>query len=365
MVEALFVAAGGGGDVIAAALIARALGLNDRQTMIATLAWERLLIDPAPGPRTPADFVGLSLLGQHNIEILPSTQPKAPGTSSLPRLRADLAQRLALLDPRQGALGLAEQLGDLTSLLTGSRRVFLIDVGGDVLADGPEPGLKSPLADALMLAAVAHLNTSVDLLVAGPGLDGELSQRDVLERLRALGATRRLTLQQEQVEPALGILEWHPSEATALFVATAMGLTGIAEIRDAGTQLALSRSGSEVWSVPASVAIAGALAEILVDTASFSEAEDALRRTIGWTELDYERAKAAATTPSRRLVEVDNGVMQAAHEFESEAAARGTNYVTFRRIAEAVGAPQAHVELRASLTRHSTDRNCPPLWRVS
>jgi hypothetical protein len=39
----------------------------------------------------------------------------------------------------------------------------LIDVGGDVLAQGHEPGLRSPLCDALMLAAGGMRNRLASL----------------------------------------------------------------------------------------------------------------------------------------------------------------------------------------------------------
>jgi hypothetical protein len=365
MAEALFVAAGGGGDVIAAAVIARALGLSRGDAIIATLAWERLLIDPVPGPRSPSDFQGLSALGQQNVEILPTSAPKAPGTSTLPRLRSELGHRLALLDPRRGAAGLAEQLGDLEALLTGLRSVFLVDVGGDVLASGKESGLRSPLADALTLAAVAGLNTPVEVLVAGPGLDGELTPNEVISRLHALGGVQRLSVSEPEALSALGILEWHPSEATALVVAAALGVEGTVEIRDAGTQLSLSPAGAMVWSLPTATASKATLAESLFDTTSFADAEEALLERLGWTELDYERSKAKkAGARSVGITTVDDALLQAVHGFEATASARGTQFTTFRRIAEAVGVPRAHGQLRDSLVRHFPDQDRPPLWQV-
>jgi hypothetical protein len=364
MAEALFVAAGGGGDAITATVIARALGLERGDAIIATLAWERLLIDPVPGPRSPSDFEGLSALGQQNVEILPTSAPKAPGTSTLPRLRSELGHRLALLDPRRGAAGLAEQLGDLEALLTGSRSVFLVDVGGDVLAAGDEDGLRSPLADALTLAAAAHLNTSVEVLIAGPGLDGELAATEVLERLHALGGAQRLSLSEHEAAGALGVLEWHPSEATALVVAAALGIEGTVEIRDAGTQLSLDPAGAVVWSLPVAPAIKATLAESLFDSTSFTDVEDALIERVGWTELIYERSKAKKAGQRSAATNIDDGHLRAVQRFESEAAARGTQFTTFRRIAEAVGVPRAHGQLRESMVRASPSQNHPPLWQV-
>src|SRR4029079_17044963 len=42
--------------------------------------------------------------------------------------------------------------------------VVLLDVGGDVLATGSEPGLSSPLCDALLLASAAHLPERIAVL---------------------------------------------------------------------------------------------------------------------------------------------------------------------------------------------------------
>lgn len=365
MPEALLIAAGGGGDVIAAAAIARALGLEPKDALIATLAWDRLLIDPIPGPRSPADFAGLSHLGQQNVEIVADTTPRTPGTSTLPRLRSELGHRLALLDPRHGATGVAEQLGDLIAQLSGARAAYLLDVGGDVLADGTEPGLKSPLADAMMLAAAAHLASAIELLVAGPGLDGELTETMVLKRLHRVGAKKRLDLNEAATASAVKVLEWHPSEASALLIAAARGVSGIAEIRDAGTQIRLTSRGRQVWAAPLSTAAARSLADTLFDTTSFDECEESLQGSIGWTELDYERRKVKTKPHAAPCPRATDSVIDDARQFEREARSRGTDLVTFRRVAEAVGFPQAHVELRDMLLANSPERHRPPLWAVN
>src|SRR5205807_2557026 len=68
--------------------------------------------------------------------------------------------------------------------------LVFVDVGGDVLAHGTEPGLGSPLCDAMLLAAAARLEASGhDVLGAifGPGCDGELTMEEVEARLADLG----------------------------------------------------------------------------------------------------------------------------------------------------------------------------------
>jgi hypothetical protein len=56
------------------------------------------------------------------------------------------------MDPYQGAAGLIEQLGEAVELL-GADQIVMVDVGGDIVARGDEPGLKGPVADILALVA--------------------------------------------------------------------------------------------------------------------------------------------------------------------------------------------------------------------
>ena len=72
-----------------------------------------------------------------------------------------------------------------TDLLVG------IDVGGDSLAEGHEPGLRSPLADSITLAAFAELEKRDRRTlwgVFGYGSDGELSVDEIEFALSRIGA---------------------------------------------------------------------------------------------------------------------------------------------------------------------------------
>src|SRR3990172_7350248 len=72
-----------------------------------------------------------------------------------------------------------------------------LDVGGDSLAQGYEPGLRSPLADSIMLAAFAELEQRGQRAlwgVFGYGSDGELSVDEIemaLSQLAAAGGLPR------------------------------------------------------------------------------------------------------------------------------------------------------------------------------
>lgn len=357
-------AAGGGGDALAAAMIAAATGDADEPAVIATYAWDRLMVDPQPGPRGQSSFTGVRPLGEIAIAVGPDTRPIPPSHSTLPRLAAEIEPTLALLDPSRGAAWLREQLRDLL-LVTSARRVEIVDVGGDVLASGDEATLRSPLGDALVLAACVDLASPVEVLVAGPGLDGELPEEYVIERAGEI--TSRLTVR--DLRPFIGLLGWHPSEATAIFAAAARGARGVVEMRDQGLAVNITDRSSNVYrSAHAWVIARNHLARELVETCSLEEAETIARRVCGFSEIDYERMKARRlmvdTTPEFEPLAAERLVAN----FERTALGRGVTFATFRRLAEAVnpaGSRDYFERLRGHLVAKHPERNAfAPLWSL-
>jgi hypothetical protein len=366
-VKRLTVAAGGGGDAVAAALLHAALyGEDDDPGVVLAYSWDRLLVDPVPGPRTPADFTGLHRLTP-NVWAVPGTAaPRAPYGSTLTRLAAELPHTIALIDPSGGVVGIARQIGEVVRLLR-PEAVDLLDVGGDILAHGDEPTLRSPLADALTLAACAQVDADVRLLVAGPGLDGELSADLLRDRLGPAVAT----FAPGHVEAIAPVLRWHPSEATALLAAAACGVRGLCEVRDAGILVPLTDEGPRIYQPDLGTVFKdNALAAALAGVGDFGEAEQICRRVCGACEVDYERAKAtrlprlsgdSAPDPS------DEALRERIREFEAAARARGATYVTVRRIAEALrlrGAARERL-LGMARERQTANATAPFLWRLT
>jgi hypothetical protein len=195
---------------VAAVILHHELGKGELPAQVATFAWDRLLVDPVPGPRDPSWFDGLVPIGRRNYQVTPQSTVRAPGGSLLPRLAGELPARLYLLDPRAGAEGLRAQLADLADALDVDR-VQVVDAGGDVLAAGHEPGLRSPLADALALAAADGIGYPTGVLVAGLGLDGELPEGELLGRCAALHGRPVARLTAEHVAGYRSVLDWHPS----------------------------------------------------------------------------------------------------------------------------------------------------------
>ncbi|MDT3439015.1 DUF1152 domain-containing protein [Pseudofrankia sp. BMG5.37] len=360
-------AAGGGGDALAAAMVHRALRSGDPPPVVLTYAWERLRVDPLPGPRGPEGFTGLLAAGRHSHEITPASDTVPAGRSMLPRLAGESSARLILLDPAGGAGGLHRQLAEQIEV-TAADEVWIVDVGGDVMASGHEPGLRSPLADGLVAAAALGMPVPVKVLAAGPGLDGELSETEVLGRVAALGGRHLTTLTRSDVEFAVPLLAWHPSEVTALLVASALGIRGRVEIRDQGLALDLGPRSAEVHVVGlTSLAENAPYVAALADTTTLDEAEEVIRRVRGFSEIDYERKKAAAMRSSRSARSAAT-LLREAEKYCVDARARGVAYLAFRRLAEVLDVSPG--DIRALHRQHlvgpsDTDQPQLPLWPTS
>ncbi|MFI9767379.1 DUF1152 domain-containing protein [Streptomyces sp. NPDC052415] len=357
----LIVAAGGGGDAVAAAMLDAALYGDGDRAVIFTYAWDRLLIDPVPGPRGARDFTGLEPLTPSVFAVPAEAQPVPPAGSTLPRLAAELPHAFALIDPYQGAEGITRQLEELVSHLQ-PESIDLLDVGGDILARGDEPTLKSPLADALTLAACCQVNAPIRLLVAGPGLDGELPVEDLRGTLGSLVQT--LTV--KDTEPVSSVLEWHPSEATGMLAATARGVRGTCEVRDAGLPIALTDEGPAVHEVDMDEALSrNQLARAIMATETLDQVEAYSREICGFSEIDYERNKAAWLSEQPSSVLDPATVMAELDGFEAEARTRGVTHTTFRRLTEVLnlnGSQRA--DLRQLLITSRPEQYAAPLWSI-
>jgi hypothetical protein len=363
----LLIAAGGGGDAIAAAILHRALDDTGGRAAIATHSWDRLLIDPLPGPRDPSSFAGLERVGELNYRVTAHTTPIPPAGSTLPRLAAEPDADLYLLDPRGGAEGLAHQVAELRDELR-TTNVTIVDVGGDILAHGDEPTLRSPLADSLVLAATADL-PRVHVLITGAGIDGELPEALVLERYDQLGAELVQRLSADDVEPFGHLFDWHPSEATGLLCAAAHGTRGTAEIRDQGFPVILSDHTPEVHELTARrVLDHNRVARHFLDTRSLADAETALRDAGRESEVDYERRKAEKRRPrtTGQMATVPNSAfVDQLAEIRSAAARRGVDFITLRGLAERLDLPGIRLdELQHHLSSRPRSEYVAPLWRV-
>jgi len=202
--------------------------------------------------------------------------------------------------PAAIAAGLARALDKL-----GADLVVMIDVGGDVLAQGDEPGLRSPLCDALMLAAAQRLASDgipVLLGVFGVGCDAELTADEVLTLIADVAAAGGLRGARGLTEPVAACLERCvevvETEASAVAVRAFRGARGPVPIRRGTRTVQLTSASAITFYLDVSVTFAtvGRLARTLSEARSLSEANEALGAIGVRTELDLELASAAGTS---------------------------------------------------------------------
>ncbi|MGW3007523.1 DUF1152 domain-containing protein [Streptomyces sp. NPDC001219] len=354
----VIVAAGGGGDAVAAAMLDGALHGGGTPAVVFTYAWDRTVTDPVPGPRGPANFTGLRALTRSVWTVPADAAAIAPAGSTLPGLAAELPQSFALIDPHHGAEGMVRQLEELVQYVE-PESVDLLDVGGDILAQGGEPTLRSPLADALTLAACCELNFPVRLLVAGPGLDGELPADVLRDRLGPVV----LTLDAGHVAPVGPVLEWHPSEATAMLAAAARGVRGRCEGGGGGVPVPLTDESPVVYEADLDAALdRNQLAGAVLATENLHQVERYSREICGFSEIDDERHHAGRQPTGEFTPEL---VLRRLDEFEAGARARGITHTTFRRLAEGCGLGGGQrQELRALLLSRRPEQYQAPLWHI-
>ena len=268
--------------------------------MVGGVTWERPVVDPRPGPRRLDELSGAEPLNGAVALAGPDTRGPGGFAFAESRMAGVLGERTVLVDPNPGPVAVGVALADAASRLECDAMV-LVDVGGDVLAHGDEPGLASPLCDAVMLAAaepLARAGVRVAGAVFGPGCDGELTSAEVLDRVSELAAAGGLSGAwgiTPQAAVRLGAAaDAIPTEASAQALRCFAGERGETAIRAGKRPLTLSAIGALTFFFDPLVAIASAarLARAVVGAASLEDANRRLGELGIQTELDRETAAA-------------------------------------------------------------------------
>ena len=292
----LSVGIGGGGDVVGALATALHARAHGAEAVVGGITWERRPIDPIPGPRRLDEITGADVLNETVALCGPDTRGPNDVLFGESHMAAHLGESTVLVDPNPGPAKVAAGLADAAGRL-GCDTIVLLDVGGDVLAHGDEPGLASPLADAVMLATARHLDAAGIRVLAGvfgAGCDGELTPTEVLARVSEvaarggwLGAMALDSAAASALEAAIASV---PTEASAMAVRCARGATGTTTIRRGRRTVALSPVGALTFYLDPLVALATAarLADAVVDAPTLQDANAILRRLGVRSELDYE-----------------------------------------------------------------------------
>jgi hypothetical protein len=322
---------GGGGDVVGALATAEASRIHGAEPVVGGVTWERRPIDPQPGPRAESEIEGGRRLAAGVLAASAGTRVRESGVVfAESRMAGLLAEETVLVDATLGPAQLADGIAAAAASL-GVDLIVFIDVGGDALAHGDEPGLASPLCDALLLAAAARLaersataqrratgeqratagrdaagapsadaargSSAPPVLggIFGIGCDGELTPPEVLERLAEVGAAGGLVGARgitpavaERLEEAVKVV---PTEASAQALRCFRGEIGPSSIRQGRRTVELSPAGALTFYFDpvAAVRSAARLAAAVTAARDLEHANEILHALGVYTELDYER----------------------------------------------------------------------------
>lgn len=295
--HALVIGVGGGGDVVGALATARFFEFCGLQFTLGGLSWERNVYDPIPGPRKLSETKNVRALHPYAWLANPESQTSTGVPFAEARMAAVIKQEVLLVDINGGVKGVVDGLEVAIKELNTDLLVGL-DVGGDSLAEGHEPGLRSPLADSIMLAAFAELEKHGQRTmwgVFGYGSDGELSVDEIELALSKLAAANGLlgawSLTPKIVAELEDVIKTVPTEASAIPVQCFRGAWGNNDIRRGErhvkltplTALTFFMSTTKLYDTLARPA------QAVRNSASLDQANDALRAIGVRTELDYER----------------------------------------------------------------------------
>jgi hypothetical protein len=301
--HALVIGVGGGGDVVGALATARFLEFCGLRFTLGGLPWERFVYDPLPGPRGLLEVRNTRALHPYAWMVNGATHSHTGVRFTETEMAALYGWEVLHIDINGGAVGALSGLEAAIASL-GIDLVVGIDVGGDSLAHGEEKGLRSPLADAVMLAAFVELEKKgVPSLwgVFGYGSDGELTTDEIeraLARIAEAGGLLGASALTPQIVRELeDVVEKVPTEASALPLRCAKGAWGEANIRYDERKVKLTPLTTLTFYLAPS-AVFASVARPARAVASSTSLEDAntMLNTLGIkTELDLEREREQRT----------------------------------------------------------------------
>ena len=289
----LVIAIGGGGDIASASMIANSLERMGHTTVLASIAWERYIYDPVPGPISLSEVENPSKRGDHYILVNKNSYATRGGRLVIPQaVKASraLGREVYIVDMYSGVEGYVKGLSSIISDV----RVDLVigvDVGGDVLASGFEDDLWSPLADWIGLAALSRLNGIV--AVHSPGSDGELSTNYLIKRIDEVAAKGGLLgVSSMCMHDALileKILEYVDSEASRIPLLAYRGVRGKIPLRRGSRVVEISLFNTMTFYMNSNIVLdLVEPAKKLLYTKTLDEARFILNELGIYTELDLE-----------------------------------------------------------------------------
>lgn len=300
--RALVIGVGGGGDVVGALATARFLEFCGLQYRLGGLSWERSVCDPIPGPRALNEVEGVRVLHPRAWLANAKSRTSTGVLFAESKMAGICSQEILLIDINGGVKGVIEGLEAALKEFQADLLVG-VDVGGDSLAEGTEPGLRSPLADSIMLAAYAEFERRGWRTlwgVFGYGSDGELTVEEIEFALNRVAKSGGLlgawALTPKVVAELEEVIKEVQTEASAVPVECAKGAWGEKRIRQGQRRVKLTPLATLTFFLSPTVVYQTLArpAQAVSKSSSLEEANQALQALGLKTELDLEREKYSA-----------------------------------------------------------------------
>lgn len=289
----IVVGAGGGGDVVTAYIFCKVLEdvVGARECMPLGVLWERWVTDPYPGPVSKDSIKNAEL--RRCVWVNEKTYVTRGKYSFKPHVTyvaEVLGREIPATTLEYGVEGTYKCFKELEDLY-GKTFLLDLDVGGDILAEGWEENLWSPLADSITLAATARVNGLVG--VAAPGADGELPQSLVMQRISDVlsmdGYVGVLGFWKHHRALYEGLIDRVKTEASRTPYLALKGEVGVKEIRGGSRVVDINATTLTVFLLRSEhVLRINKLAQRIGYTRSLAEAWIEARKLGIPTELDLE-----------------------------------------------------------------------------
>ncbi|MCS7144252.1 MAG: DUF1152 domain-containing protein [Archaeoglobaceae archaeon] len=287
--KALVFGMGGGGDIVSTIPVANFLKLFDFKIIYGGVLWDRLIIDPKPGPRAIEELENAEKFNEVIALLKENCRTNYGIKPNLARSAKQLGEVLAL-DITKGAKKLARGLEEFIA----EKKIGItigVDAGGDALAVGYESGVRSPLADAMSVAVLNEINGFVS--VVGIGSDGELKFEELMlniaEIYKKIGFLGCSSITSEDCKEMLKLCEDVVTEASRIPIMAHRGELGLKKIRKGRTVLITPISALIFYFRAKSVFEMNETAMLIRDCENIEEANRVLNKNGIITELDYER----------------------------------------------------------------------------
>ncbi len=296
---------GGGGDIAGCLPLYYRLLRESFDVILGSVVWERTDDYKEIGPIKFENISDIVSIPTINRDIISYCTPESKRIMDglvfqAARVSKALGQKIMILNINYGPKQIAESL-DAFCMQEKVDLIVCLDVGGDVIARGDEPGLESPLADALSLASCYSAQTPSVLAIYGPNADGEIPfsrLSDYFTRFLELGILLgRVSHTKSELKSVKTIIESNNiiTEASFQPLLASEGKSGITTIRNGSRKVLLHPSMCATYIFDLKNIFPHCpIANLIVDSGSIEEANHLILKSMNIiSEYEFEKRRNA------------------------------------------------------------------------